>query len=72
MMSKPEYRPCPHCGHQLKVRQYVRRFAVPSLPGGFCPATTAGFGAAGSAIRKRGHPATGCVAAPARKLPANK
>ena len=54
MMSKPEYRPCPHCGHQLKVRQYVRRFGVPSLPGGFCPATTAGFGAAGSAIRKRG------------------
>ena len=35
--SKPEYRPCPHCGHRVKVRQYVRRFGVASLPKGFLP-----------------------------------
>ena len=35
--SEPEYRPCPHCGHQLEVQLYVRRFKVPSLPLGFLP-----------------------------------
>ncbi len=35
--SNPEYRPCPHCGHQVKVRQYVRHFKVPKLPSGFLP-----------------------------------
>ena len=73
MKSNPENRPRPHCGHQLKVRQYVRRFAESHrCPVAFCPATTAGCGAASSAIRKRGRPAIGCVAAPARKFPANE
>ena len=73
MMSKPEYQPCPHCGHQVKVRQCTSDgSASHRCPVAFCLATTAGCGAVGSAIRKREHPATGCVAAPARKFPANE
>ena len=35
--SEPEYRPCPHCGHQVKVKRYVRRFKVPSSPKSYLP-----------------------------------
>ena len=37
MRSEPAYRRCLHCGHQVKVQRYVRRFQVPSLPNGFLP-----------------------------------
>ena len=30
--SEPEYRPCPHCGHQLEVQLYVRRLRSHRCP----------------------------------------
>ena len=72
MMSKLEYRPCPHCGHQVKVRRYVRRFGVPSLPKSFLPSHNCRLRGCLECDPKEGHPATGCVAAPARKFPVNK